>query len=94
MGPAFGGYPMTHVDQTACKAADEGLLEAICAGDAEGFLHKIQAEGDRRNVCGIPPLYIMLRAMGGASGVVTGYEQCPADERGTSLVSIAGALLW
>jgi len=94
MGPAFDGHPMTHVNRAACRATDEGLLEAICAGDAEGFLAKIQAEGDRRNVCGTPPLYIMLRAMEGASGVVTGYEQCPADQRGTSLVSIAGALLW
>lgn len=94
MGPAFDGRPVDHIERAACKAADETLLKAICAGDANAFLGAIQAERDRRNVCGVPPLYIMLRALGAAAGVVTGYEQCPADERGTSIVSIAGALLW
>lgn len=94
MGPAFGGYPVGLVERGRCRAADESLLDAICRGDAQGFLSQVQAEGDRRNICGIPPVYLMLNVLGPASGIVTGYEQCPADGQGTSLVSIAGALLW
>ena len=40
-------------------------------------------------------LEVLRRAGGGpASGVSMGYDQCPADEAGGSLVSIAGALLY
>jgi MEMO1 family protein len=94
MGPAFGGSPVSSGGRAACREADGELLRAICAGDAEAFLAQIQAEGDRRNVCGTPPLYVMLRVLDGAQGVAAGYDQCPADEEGASIVSIAGAWLW
>jgi len=94
MGPAFGGYPVGFVERAACRAADEALLRAVCAGDAEGFLERIVREGNRRNVCGVTPIYLMLAALGPAQGVTTGYQLCPADEGSTSIVSIAGALLW
>lgn len=94
MGPAFGGYPVGFMERAACRAADEALLQAVCAGDAEGFLERIVREGNRRNVCGVTPIYLMLAALGPAQGITTGYQLCPADEDGTSIVSIAGALLW
>lgn len=94
MGPAFGGYPVGFVERAACRAADEALLRDICAGDAEGFLRRIAHEGNRRNVCGVTPIYLMLAVLGPAQGVTTGYLLCPADEGNTSIVSIAGALLW
>lgn len=94
MGPAFGGYPVSFVERAACRAADEALLRAVCAGDAAGFLDRIVREGNRRNVCGVTPIYLMLAVLGPAQGVTTGYQLCPADEANTSIVSIAGALLW
>ncbi len=94
MGPAFGGYPVGFVERAVCRAADEVLLRAVCAGDAAGFLEHIVREGNRRNVCGVTPIYLMLAVLGLAQGVTTGYQLCPADEGNTSIVSIAGALLW
>ena len=94
MGLAFDGPPVIPSVRVACQTADGELLKAICEGDAPAFLAHIQAEGDRRNVCGVPPLYVMLRVLDGTQGVATGYEQCPADEDDTSIVSIAGAWLW
>jgi hypothetical protein len=35
----------------------------------------------------------MLRYLGACRGEVVGYDQCPADATGGSLVSIAGVLL-
>jgi AmmeMemoRadiSam system protein B len=94
MGPAFGGRPLDLLGQAQLKRADDQLLGAICQGDAGGFFDHIKAEGDRRNICGLPPIYLTLRMLGHSHGQVTGYEICPADQANTSSVSVAGVLLW
>lgn len=94
VGPAFGGPPLDFVGRAQLKGADEQLLRAICQGDAGEFFGYIKAEGDRRNVCGLPPIYLALRVLGQSHGQVTGYEVCPADQDNTSSVSVAGVLLW
>jgi AmmeMemoRadiSam system protein B len=94
VGPAFGdGYGIDIIQKARLKSADEESLDLICAGDEEGFLEQIRAEGDRRRICGLPPIYLALRLLGETEGVVTGYAQCPADERGSSFVSICGIVL-
>ena len=93
VGPAFGGRPQDWAERAQLRAADEALIESICAGDAVGFFEGIRSQGDRHNVCGLPPIYLVLRALGPVSGELVAYEQCPADEDGTSLVSICGVLL-
>jgi len=94
LGPAFEGMPVTQVERATCRVADEGLLRTISAGDGPAFLAQIRAEKNQRNVCGVPPLHFLLRVLDGARGVMPEYEQCPADEQGTSIVSIAGGWLW
>jgi len=94
VGPAFGGPPLDFVARAQLKGADDQLLQAICTGDAGAFFDRIQAEGDRRNVCGLPPIYLTLRVLDQSQGQVTGYEVCPADQDNTSSVSVAGVLLW
>jgi len=94
MGPAFGGRPLDFLGQAQLKRADDQLLQAVCAGDAGAFFDQIKAEGDRRNICGLPPIYLTLRILGQGRGEVTGYEVCPADQANTSSVSVAGVLLW
>jgi hypothetical protein len=65
----------------------------VYAGDAPAFFDLLREEGDRRHVCGLPPIYLMLRLLGSASGEPSGYALCPADAHGTSIVSIAGVVL-
>jgi len=91
-GPAFGGRPLDIVIRAKLRSADERLLDAICRGDAEGFFQTIRAENDRWNVCGLPPIYLALRLLGQAEGQITGYQHCPADTSGTSVVTICGAV--
>jgi AmmeMemoRadiSam system protein B len=94
VGPAFGdGYRVDIVQKARLRRADEDSLKVICAGDEEGLLEQVRAEGDRRRICGLPPIYLALRLLGETEGTLTGYAQCPADQQGTSFVSICGVLL-
>jgi len=90
VGPAFGGRPLDFMGRAQLQAADDELVERMCAGDAQGFFAAIRREGDRRNVCGLPPIYLALRVLSPVRGEQVAYERCPADENGTSLVSVCG----
>jgi AmmeMemoRadiSam system protein B len=93
MGPAFGDpYGLDFIARAKLRSADERLLASVYAGDATGFFEQLKAEGDRRNVCGLPPIYLTLRLLGETSGEQAGYDLCPADPQGTSLVTIAGVI--
>ena len=94
VGPAFGdSQPYGDADRRQLEAKDESLLRSICEGDAQGFFGQLRAEQDCRRICGLPPIYLMLRYLGACQGEVVGYDQCPADSDGGSLVSIGGVLL-
>ena len=93
VGPAFGGQPRDLVGRARLQAADEELIGHMCAGDAQGFFAAIRRDGDRRNVCGLPPIYIALRMLSPVQGERVAYDRCPADENGTSFVSVCGILL-
>ena len=95
VGPAFGDSAA--LDSSAkeqLKSEDEQSIAAICGADAGRFLSISRSESDRRRICGLPPIYLMLRLLAGAQGSHMGYDQCPADEVNGSVVSIAGALLY
>ncbi len=93
MGPAFGDpVPVGLHERSMLKAYDERLMASICAGDAKAAFEQVQQERDRKRVCGLPPIYLALGLMEGAQGHAAGYMQCPADDRGTSVVSICGVV--
>jgi AmmeMemoRadiSam system protein B len=94
IGPAFGdAIPVDMAGRARLAAADDVLIESICDGDAEAFFQRIKAEDDRRNVCGTAPIYLTLRLLGETTGERAGYERCPADQNGTSWVSVCGVAL-
>jgi len=94
VGPAFSDpLPIDRIRYAQLQAADEMLIETLIDADADEFFHRIAAEGDRRNVCGLPPIYLTLRLLNGsARGQLTGYDRCPADGQRTSFVSICGVV--
>ena len=95
VGPAFGDpSPVSAPGRASLAAADARTIAAIDAGDAQGFLDISRAERDARKICGISPIYIALRLLRGSRGESLGYDQCPADSGGGSLVSIVGSILW
>jgi AmmeMemoRadiSam system protein B len=93
VGPAFGDpYGLDYVAKAQLQNADERLLASIYAGDAEGFFEQLRMEGDRRNICGLPPIYLTLRLLDETRGEPAGYALCPADPQGMSFVTIAGVV--
>jgi AmmeMemoRadiSam system protein B len=95
VGPAFGDpRPLDAVARARLTAADQRSIEAILAADPAGFRDVSREEDDDRRLCGLPPIYLMLRLLQGARGQSFGYDQCPADDQNGSVVSIVGALLY
>jgi AmmeMemoRadiSam system protein B len=94
IGPAFGDtFLVDYVRYLRLQAADEILLQPVLQSDPEGFYQSIAREGNRRNVCGLPPIYMTLRLLNhGTVGEVVGYDRCPADTQNTSYVSICGVV--
>ena len=93
VGPAFGGQPLDSHGRALLKVADDTLLGHIHTGDTEGFFAAIQAEENRNNVCGVPPIYLMLRLLAPTAGETVAYDSCPADDQNASAVTICGTLL-
>ncbi|GAB4540668.1 MAG: AmmeMemoRadiSam system protein B [Anaerolineae bacterium] len=94
VGPAFNDpFPIDHVRYAQLGAADEILIQTLTDPDPGAFFRQIAAEGDRRNICGLPPIYLTLRLLEGkARGELTGYDRCPADTQRTSFVSVCGVV--
>ena len=95
VGPAFGDpLPIDMVGRAKLVADDSESIAAICRGDAVEFFERSRRESDARRLCGLPPIYMALRTLNSGRGESLGYAQCPADDDGGSLVSIAGVLLY
>lgn len=97
MGPTFGDpQPLDAGARARLRADDEGSIGDILAGDADGFLERSRRERDARRICGLSPIYLMLKYLEGRrlQGESMGYDQCAADAEGGSVVSIAGTLLY
>ena len=90
VGPAFGGAAVDSAGRQRIVDADHGLMSELAAGRADGFFSAIKRVKDRNNVCGVSPFYLMLRLLGSVEGQTVAYDQCPADQEDTSLVSICG----
>ena len=97
VGPAFGGEPLTVTGRTHLRAADEQLIKHMIQGDVEGFYGAIRTVRDANNVCGVAPIYLTMRTLEtghptALRGQHIGYATCPADEQGTSVVTVGGML--
>ena len=91
VGPQFGDpRPLTPGQSREVEEADRQMLLFVEAGDAGGFFRAVARDGDRRRICGLPPIYAVLRVLGGHRGRLLRYSQWP-DPNGT--VSFA-ALAW
>ena len=90
VGPRFGDKEaLDDEDRKSLEKRDQETLRAVQAGDANGWFAEIQREKDRRRVCGLPPIFAMLETAQPGKGELIAYAQCPADDDGGSLVSIA-----
>ncbi|MBI4829965.1 MAG: AmmeMemoRadiSam system protein B [Candidatus Lindowbacteria bacterium] len=88
VGPKFGdGHPISDNFLRLLQADDLRMLERIERVDADGFFSDIEAEGDRRKICGLPPIYTMLSVMDATAGKLLKYQQWP-DPQGAVTFAI------
>jgi AmmeMemoRadiSam system protein B len=74
--------------------ADHRLLEIVSNGDAETFATTLIREGNRRRICGLPPLYTMLRTLGRkVEGELLRYDYTRVDNEG-SFVTFASVAFY
>ncbi len=71
---------------------DRIFLDLVVRGDAEGMFRSIAEDGDRRRVCGYPPIYMTLRCVEQAQGKLLQYRQWSDMSAGAAVTYAALAL--
>lgn len=91
IGRRYGDAFAARADQgvmVEVAARDQGRIERVAAGDAEGFWNLVQEKRDDLKWCGSSPLYTFLKAVPQARGNLLRYEHWNIDEQ--SVVSFGG----
>jgi MEMO1 family protein len=89
MGPRFGDpAPITPGELAVIDREDRRMLAAVEAGDAAGFFESVRRDGDRRRICGLSPIYTLLRALEGAPGSLRQYGQWPDPQGVVTFASV------
>jgi AmmeMemoRadiSam system protein B len=89
VGPRFGDAErVTPAGLAELGREDRAMLEAVTAGDAEGFFESVARDGDRRRICGFSPIYALLRALGSGTGTLRRYGQWPDPDAVVTFASV------
>jgi AmmeMemoRadiSam system protein B len=90
VGPRFGdAKAYSPAERAKLTALDKDSLSAAASVDAPGFWDHVAHDLDTRRVCGLAPIYALLRTIGGSvRGDLLHYEQTLDAEDG-SIVSHA-----
>ena len=90
MGRKFGDEEEMSEDFIeATRVKDREMLRHLEQGNHEEFFRYLQHDGDKQKVCGLPPIYTMLRAMPkGSTGKLLDYG-LNVEEPTQSFVSFA-----
>jgi AmmeMemoRadiSam system protein B len=88
VGTRFGDPPPTLSALDAIRRADLALLEHARSMDGAALYQALAADGDRRHVCGFPPIYAMLHAIDAEAGHLLRYDRALERETG-SVVTFA-----
>ncbi len=90
VGIRFGSLlPTDALILTSVSVKDKEMLSLAASGEGEEFYSYIMREEDNRHVCGLPPIYTMLKALDGRSGRLIHYDSW-FDPREGSAVTFAG----
>lgn len=95
IGPRYGDNFRPHGGTVReHNEADHRLLEIVSNADAEAFAHTLVRERNRRRICGLPPLYTMLKTLEGTvKGELLRYDYTKVDNEG-SFVTFASLALY
>jgi hypothetical protein len=89
VGPRFGdAAPVSATDRARIEREDRSMLAAVEARDARGFFDSVAGDGDRRRICGLSPIYTVLRALGPGAATLRHYGQWPDPDGVVSYASV------
>jgi AmmeMemoRadiSam system protein B len=89
MGTRFGDpEPISPAELETIGREDRAMLERVEAGDADGFFESVRHDNDRRRICGLSPIYALMRALDGARGTLRRYGQWPDPEGVVTFASV------
>jgi MEMO1 family protein len=90
VGPQFGDeLPVSQGRLREVEAADLAMLRSVEAGDPEAFFQSVARDRDRRNICGLPPIYALLRLVGQGQGRLLRYGQWPDPDGTVTFAALA-----
>jgi MEMO1 family protein len=94
VGTGFGDREAPSAEMLAwVERTDLDSLQRACRLDASGFFEQVHRSQDLRRVCGLTPIYAMLRSLGAAQGKLLAYRAC-VDPQGFRTVTIASAAFY
>jgi|LQYC01.1.fsa_nt_gi Predicted dioxygenase len=70
------------------KRKDLEMLDYVIKGDTKSFFEYVRKENDQRNICGLPPIYALLRLLENSTGKLLNYTQW-RDPYGNGAVTFA-----
>ena len=90
VGPRFGDpEPVTSAVLRRVEHEDLAMLDAVTAGDARSFYDSVAKDGNSRRICGLSPIYALLRCLGPSSGRLLRYAQWPDPQGTVTFASLA-----
>ncbi len=90
VGPRFGDpEPTTSRSLALVERADRGMLDSVVAGDARGFFASVAFDRDARRICGLSPIYTLLRLVPEARGRLLRYTQWPDPEGAVTFCAVS-----
>jgi len=89
VGPRFGDRePNTAASLARVERDDRSMLESVVGGDARGFYAGVAADHDARRICGLSPIYTLLRLLPEAPGRLVRYTQWPDPEGAVTFCAV------
>ncbi len=90
VGPRFGDPTRnTAASLARVERDDRAMLESVVGGDARGFYAGVAADHDARRICGLSPIYTLLRLLPEARGRLLRYTQWPDPEGAVTFCAVA-----
>jgi MEMO1 family protein len=90
VGPRFGDeWRVTAPELARVERDDRTLLAPVVSRDADGFFAEAQRQQDRNRVCGLSPIYALLRLMPGGRGRLLRYGQWPDPDGTVTFASLS-----
>ena len=89
VGPRFGDRePNTAASLARVERDDRAMLESVVGGDARGFYTGVAADHDARRICGLSPIYTLLRLLPEVPGRLVRYTQWPDPEGAVTFCAV------